>query len=81
VDRTTFYLWIKSDAVLQAELNRARQEHAEAMRAQVQELADAAVTTVREMLTGLEPQDSGTTDPEDIERDQRQQSLLNSLSF
>ena len=102
VDRTTFYLWIKSDAVFQAELNRAKQEQAEAMRAQLRGLADAAVSTVREMLTGadipagvrlkaaltvlqatgtLEPQDSGTTDPEDIERVQRQQSLLNSLSF
>lgn len=102
VDRTTFYLWIKSDAVFQAELNRARQEQAESMRAQLRGLADTAVSTVREMLTGtdvppgvrlkaalavlqatgtLEPQDSGTTDPEDIERDQRRQSLLNSLSF
>jgi len=102
VDRTTFYLWIKSDVIFQAELNRAKQEQAEAMRAQLRGLADAAVSTVREMLTGadvpagvrlkaalavlqatgtFDPQDAGTTDPEDIERDQKQQSFLNALSF
>jgi hypothetical protein len=102
VDRTTFYLWIKSDAVFQAELNRAKQEQAEAMRAQLRGLADAAVSTVREMLTGadipagvrlkaaltvlqamgtLEPQEGATTDPEDIERDQKTKSFLNAMSF
>jgi hypothetical protein len=102
VDRTTFYLWIKSDAVFQAELNRAKQEQAEAMRAQLRGLADAAVSTVREMLMGadvpagvrlkaalavlqatgtLEAQEGGTTDPEDIERDQKTKSFLNAMSF
>jgi hypothetical protein len=102
IDRTTFYLWIKSDAIFQAELNRAKQEQAEAMRAQLRGLADAAVSTVREMLTGtdvpagvrlkaalavlqatgtLESADIGETDPDEIERDQKQQSLLNALTF
>ena len=102
VDRTTFYLWLKSDAAFQAELNRAKQEQAEAMRAQLRGLADAAVSTVREMLTGadipagvrlkaaltvlqamgtLEPQEGATTDPEDIERDQKTKSFLNAMSF
>lgn len=78
VDRTTFYLWIKSDVIFQAELNRAKQEQAEAMRAQLRGLADAAVSTVREMLTGADVpagvrlkaalavlQATGTFDPQD----------------
>lgn len=51
IDRTTFYLWLKSDANFLAELNRAKKEHTDAMRAQMRELADTAVSTVREMLT------------------------------
>ena len=54
VDRGTFYLWLKSDANFQAELNRARREQADAMRAQLRGLADTAVSTVREMLTGAD---------------------------
>ncbi len=54
VDRTTFYLWLKSDEVFQAELNRAKQEHTDIMRAQLRGLAEAAVSTVREMLTGTD---------------------------
>ena len=54
VDRTTFYLWLKSDATFQAELNRAKKEHTDAMRAKLRELADAAVSTVREMVTGTD---------------------------
>jgi hypothetical protein len=52
IDRTTFYVWLKSDATFQAELNRAKKEHTDAMRAQLRGLADAAISTVREMLTG-----------------------------
>jgi len=52
VDRTTFYFWVKSDALFQAELNRADKEQRDAMRSQVRGLADTAVTTLREMLTG-----------------------------
>ena len=52
IDRTTFYLWLKSDATFLAELNRAKKEHTDAMRAQLRDLADTAVSTVREMLTG-----------------------------
>jgi len=52
VDRTTFYLWLKSDASFQAELNRAKREQMDAMRAQLRGLADTAVSTVQEMLTG-----------------------------
>jgi AcrR family transcriptional regulator len=102
VDRTTFYLWLKSDAAFQAELNRAKQEQAEAMRAQLRGLADVAVSTIREMLTGadvpaglrlkaalavlqttgmLKAEEIGTTDPESIERDRKQQSLLDAASM
>jgi AcrR family transcriptional regulator len=52
IDRTTFYLRLKSDATFLAELNRAKKEHTDAMRAQLRDLADTAVSTVREMLTG-----------------------------
>jgi hypothetical protein len=52
VDRTTFYLWLKSDSGFQAELNRAKREQMDAMRAQLQSLADTAVSAVREMLNG-----------------------------
>lgn len=54
IDRTTFYLWLKSDATFQAELNRAKREQMDAMRAQLRGLADTAVSTVHEMLTGSE---------------------------
>jgi len=54
IDRTTFYLWLKSDATFQAELNRAKREQMDAMRAQLRGLADAAVSTLRETLTGTE---------------------------
>jgi hypothetical protein len=52
VDRTTFYLWRKSDATFQAELNRAKQEQMDGMRAQLREMADTAVSTIREMMIG-----------------------------
>lgn len=51
VDRTTFYLWMKSDANFQAELNRAKQEQMDAVRARLRGLADTAVSTIEEMLT------------------------------
>ena len=54
VDRTTFYFWLRSDATFQAELNRARREQIDAMRAQLRGLADTAVSTVREMLNGAD---------------------------
>ena len=79
VDRTTFYLWLRSDATFQAELNRAKQEQMDAMRAQLRGLAETAVSTVREMLTGADVpagvrlkaalavlQGMGTLEPEDI---------------
>ena len=79
VDRTTFYLWLRSDATFQAELNRAKQEQMDAMRAQLRGLADTAVSTVREMLTGSDVpagvrlkaalavlQGIGTLEPEEI---------------
>src|SRR5690349_4416866 len=52
VDRTTFYLWLKSDPGFQAEMNRAKREKLDAMRAQLRTLADAAVSTVQQILTG-----------------------------
>ena len=54
VDRTTFYLWLRSDSTFEAELNRAKQEQIGAMRAQLRGLADTAISTVREMLTGTD---------------------------
>ena len=32
VDRSAFYLWLKSDAAFEAELNRAKREHRDAKR-------------------------------------------------
>jgi AcrR family transcriptional regulator len=52
VDRTTIYVWLKSDTHFQAELNRAKQEQVDAMRAQIRGLVDTAFSTLREMLTG-----------------------------
>jgi hypothetical protein len=85
VDRTTFYLWLKSDANFQAELNRAKKEQVDAMRSELRSLADAAVTTLREMLTGTDVpagvrlkaalavlQSVGTLDPEPIGETDRQ---------
>jgi hypothetical protein len=51
VDRTTFYLWLRSDVKFQAGLNRAKQERANATQSQLMELAGTAVSTVREILT------------------------------
>jgi hypothetical protein len=79
VDRSTFYLWLRSDATFQAELNRAKQEHVDSLRAQMRGLADTAISTVRAMLTGTEIpagirlkaalavlQSIGTLEPEEI---------------
>jgi hypothetical protein len=54
VDRSTFYLWMKSDATFEAELNRAKLEQMGAMRAQLRGLADTALSTIRELLTGAD---------------------------
>jgi hypothetical protein len=51
VDRTTFYLWLRSDPAFQAEFNRAKLEQVQIMRAQIRSLADVAVATIREMPT------------------------------
>jgi AcrR family transcriptional regulator len=53
VDRTTFYLWLRSDSKFQAELDRARQEQTDAMRARLRGLAAMAVSTLEEMLTDM----------------------------
>ena len=79
VDRSTFYLWLKSDAAFEAELNRAKREQRDALRAQLRELAGVAMSTVREMLTGPDVppvvrlraaiavlQSVGTLEPEEI---------------
>lgn len=100
VDRSTYYLWLSSDATFEAELNRAKKEQIDAMRTQLGGLADKAVSTIREMLTGADvpaglrlkaalavlqatgalESGVGATDPEVIEQERRQQSLLNSLT-
>src|SRR5690242_18307245 len=54
VDRTTFYLWLKSDANFEAELNRAKQEQTDVMREQLRSLAGAAFSTIREMLNDFD---------------------------
>jgi hypothetical protein len=50
VDRTTFYLWMKSDPDFVAELNSAQKARETAMRAQLHSLVDAAVEALRDML-------------------------------
>lgn len=52
VDRTTFYVWMKTDAKFVAELNRAKQEKIDSMHAQLRELAVIAMATLKQMLTG-----------------------------
>jgi hypothetical protein len=52
VDRSTFYLWLKSDTAFEAELNRAKREQRDALRAQLRELTGVAMSTVREMVIG-----------------------------
>jgi len=54
IDRTTVYLWMKTDDLFAAELNRSRQEYADAVNGQLRGLAAEAVKTVREMLTGAD---------------------------
>jgi hypothetical protein len=50
VDRTTFYLWMKSDPDFVAELNCAQKARETAMRAQLHSLVDAAVEALQDML-------------------------------
>lgn len=51
VDRTSYYLWLKTKPHFVAELNRAEEEHRQAMRAQFQQLGDKAISTIQEILT------------------------------
>ena len=79
IDRSTFYLWLRSDEVFQAELNRAKQERIDAMRAKVAELGAKAVETVQDLMTNPETpagvklkaalavlQSIGTLQPEEV---------------
>jgi hypothetical protein len=50
VDRSTFYLWMKSEVHFVAELNRAQKGRESAVRAQLHSLEDAAVEALHEML-------------------------------
>src|SRR6266542_3630554 len=50
VDRTTIYLWMKTDALFVAELNRAREDRRDALRAQLGELASEASNVVSDLL-------------------------------
>lgn len=54
IGRTSVYLWMKTDDLFAAELNRSRQEYADAVNSQLRGLAAEAVKTVREMLTGAD---------------------------
>jgi 50S ribosomal subunit-associated GTPase HflX len=53
IDRTTYYLWLKNPN-FEAELNRAKKEQADARRVQLHGLADTAISTLREILTGAD---------------------------
>jgi hypothetical protein len=50
IDRSTFYLWCRTDALFLAELNRTRQEHINALRARLGELAAEAANVVSDLL-------------------------------
>lgn len=52
-DRGTYYQWLR-DPEFEAELNRAKLERANVLRTQIRDLADTAVSTLREMLTGTD---------------------------
>jgi transposase-like protein len=54
VDRSTIYLWMKNDGYFGAELNVARRECVDTMRARLRELSEEAVKTVRELMTGTD---------------------------
>jgi transposase-like protein len=54
VDRSTIYLWMKDDDDFAEELSLARRECADNMRARLRELAEDAVKTVRELMTGTD---------------------------
>jgi transposase-like protein len=50
VDRSTIYLWMGNSGDFKAQLNLARRECADTMRARLRELAEDAVKTVRELM-------------------------------
>ena len=54
VDRSTIYLWMKKDGHFGEELNLARRECADTMRARLRELGEDAVKTIRELMTGTD---------------------------
>jgi hypothetical protein len=71
VDRSTFYLWLKSDAAFEAELNRAKREVPPGVRLR------AAIAVLQSVGT-MEPEEIGETDPAAI-REKRQFSLAGLL--
>jgi hypothetical protein len=79
IDRSTYYLWLKSDEAFLAELNRAKQERLDVMRAQLRDLGGEAINTIRSLINdaGIAPgirlksalavlQSLGTLQPEQI---------------
>ena len=50
VDRSTFYLWMRSDADFVAELDRAQKERETTVRAHLDSFTDAALDALEEML-------------------------------
>ncbi|MBV9039284.1 MAG: helix-turn-helix domain-containing protein [Acidobacteriaceae bacterium] len=54
VDRSTFYLWSKTDSAFVAELNRQKSEHAQTLRNQIRDLVPEAIKTMRDLLTNTE---------------------------
>jgi uncharacterized protein YdbL (DUF1318 family) len=53
IDRTTYYLWLKNPN-FEAELNRAKKDLTDARRAKLQDLAETATSTLKELLTGTD---------------------------
>jgi hypothetical protein len=52
VDRSTYYLWVRSDPNFVAELNQAKQERLDWVHAQIRDLVPASVATIKDALTG-----------------------------
>jgi hypothetical protein len=50
VDRTTVYLWLKTEALFVAELNRERRERQQVLRAQLGELVPEALNGLADLL-------------------------------
>ena len=57
IDRSTYYLWLKNPH-FQAELNRAKNELADAWRQQLKSLVNPALATIKGLLEGTDTSES-----------------------